>query len=172
MLSNDTPYLRALFEILPVAVLLADDNAQYVDANTAACALFERPREALVGAHVSEIVAPGHAAAVDVQWAAFVRDGEQSGLFDIRLPGGAMRRIQFHARANFVPGLHVSFMSLASAPDILAPSDKLLTMCAWTKRVRLGDEWLSIERYLSRAHGVAVSHGIAPDAFEKFLGQH
>lgn len=171
MLSNDASYLRALFEILPVAVLLADDAAHYVDANAAACELFERPRELLIGAHVSEIVAPGQAAAVDVQWRAFVRDGEQSGLFEIRLPSGATRRIQFHARANFVPGLHVSFLSVVDAPNALTPSDKLLTMCAWTKRVQLHDEWLSIERYLARAHGVEVSHGIAPDAFEKFFGQ-
>lgn len=96
-------HLRALFDHLPIAVLLADDRAQYVDANAAAAELFQRRRDELIGATVSDVIAPTARAAVELQWQAFLRDGEQSGVFEIALPSGAVRRIHFHARANFVP---------------------------------------------------------------------
>ncbi|MDQ1474590.1 MAG: hypothetical protein QOJ99_6070 [Bryobacterales bacterium] len=40
----------------------------------------------------------------------------------------------------------------------------LLTMCAWTKRIKVADRWLSVEEYLLQVHGLRVTHGICPDA--------
>jgi PAS domain S-box-containing protein len=169
---NQGPYLRALFEQLPIAVLLANDDARYVDANAAACQLFERSRAELVGAHVGSIIAPGMEASVDAQWRAFLRDGEQSGLFTIVLPSGRARQVHFHARANFVPGLHCSLLdSVTVSADGSPRSGDLLTMCAWTKRVRIHGAWVPIEQYLAEQHGLRVSHGIAPDAFRKLFDQ-
>ena len=39
-----------------------------------------------------------------------------------------------------------------------------LTVCAWTNRVKLGDEWLPLEAYLKRKYGLRISHGISPEA--------
>lgn len=169
MSVSTNTHLRALFDSLPIAVLLADDRACYVDANKSACALFQRQREELIGAAVSDVIAPNARAVVEVQWQAFLRDGEQSGVFEIVLPSGASQRVHFHARANFVPGLHCSFMT-ALHPAESASNRELLTVCAWSKRVRLGEAWIPIEEYLARVHGLEVTHGIAPDAFARMMG--
>jgi hypothetical protein len=39
-----------------------------------------------------------------------------------------------------------------------------VTLCAWTKRVYFAEQWLSIEEYLKRAHGLMVTYGLSPDA--------
>lgn len=167
-MPHQSDYLRALFENLPIAVLLADDQARYVDANAAACELLERTRANLIGARVSDVIAAGREAEVSVQWKAFLRDGRQSGVFEFVLPSGASRRAHFHAVANFAPGLHCSFMSPVLDSTAANPErDALLTMCAWTKQVQVGEKWMSIERYLSENHSLQISHGVAPDAFAR-----
>jgi CHASE3 domain sensor protein len=47
--------------------------------------------------------------------------------------------------------------------------EQFVTVCAWSKMVRQGDEWLTIEQYLQRHHGLSVSHGISDKELEKFL---
>ena len=38
--------------------------------------------------------------------------------------------------------------------------ESLVVMCAWCRRVRSGDEWLTVERFLERQHNAHTSHGI------------
>ncbi len=165
-LALDRSYLDVLFDHFPTAVMVADDRACYVDVNQAACQLLGRARDQIVGHHLSAIVAPGRMAEVDLQWRAFLRDGAQQGLFDVTLPNGSVRPVQFHARANFVPGLHCSFLtSIAARQPSGGPGDDHLTLCAWSKRVLHKGQWLTLEQYLLDAHGLTVSHGISPEAF-------
>lgn len=39
-----------------------------------------------------------------------------------------------------------------------------IRMCAWTKRVDVGGEWVSIEEFLQRRFGVLVTHGASEEA--------
>ena len=41
-----------------------------------------------------------------------------------------------------------------------------LTVCAWTNRVKLGNEWLPLEAYLKRKYGLRISHGMSPEAHQ------
>jgi GAF domain-containing protein len=41
---------------------------------------------------------------------------------------------------------------------------EIVRMCAWTRRLELGGEWLSVESYLERRFGIQVSHGISAEA--------
>lgn len=50
--------------------------------------------------------------------------------------------------------------------------EKYVTVCAWSKMVRFGDEWLTIEQYLQRYHGMSVSHGISDKELEKFISDN
>jgi len=167
-MAEDRSYLNVLFDHFATGVLVADDRAFYVDVNQAACQLLDRKREQLVGQHLSTIVAPGRVAEVNVQWQSFIRDGSQQGIFDVALTDGTIRQVQFNARANFFPGLHCSFLTPMAPPGPSAhvPSD-LLTLCAWSKRVHYEGEWVTIEQYLLLAHGLFVSHGISPKAFDE-----
>jgi hypothetical protein len=38
--------------------------------------------------------------------------------------------------------------------------ESLTVMCAWCRRVRSGEEWLSVEDFLERQHRSLTSHGI------------
>jgi hypothetical protein len=40
--------------------------------------------------------------------------------------------------------------------------ESYITLCAWCRRVRRGEEWLSIETYFAE-HQATTSHGICPD---------
>jgi PAS domain S-box-containing protein len=164
--SSRHRYLAKLLDTLEVGVLVADDAAVYVYVNRAACELFDRPPSDMMGHHLSEFIDPARGVEVGEQWEAFLSHGVQTGTFSIRLPDGSPRMFQFKARANFVPGLHCSFITpifdrwKANAND--------LTICAWTKRIRVGQQWLSIEDYLFEVHGLRASHGICPEAVLAF----
>jgi GAF domain-containing protein len=41
---------------------------------------------------------------------------------------------------------------------------EIVRMCAWTRRLEWGGEWLSVESYLDRRFGIQVSHGISTEA--------
>ncbi len=46
---------------------------------------------------------------------------------------------------------------------------KLLTMCAWTKKVKVQDEWIPVEDYLRKHLGVTISHGMTEESARQFL---
>lgn len=47
---------------------------------------------------------------------------------------------------------------------------RLLSLCAWCKKVRTGDDyWESIERYLTESGAGTITHGICPDCAEKIF---
>jgi PAS domain-containing protein len=156
-------YLRQLFESLDTGILIADDQGFYIDANRAVCEMLGRPRSAIVGHHLSEFIG-ARADDVDVQWRAFLRDGLQDGVITMLLPDNSSRPFHFHAEANFVPGLHCSFVSLVPDSKNLEQEQDVLKVCAWTKRVWHKERWISIEEYLLQAHDLIVTHGICPDA--------
>jgi PAS domain S-box-containing protein len=164
--SDRSAYLQAIFDSLPVGVLVADDHAVYVDANPAACKLLGRSREQIIGTCVGDIAAPGRRSDTEEQWRAFLKHGSQSGVIEIRLPDGQTRNLHFQGFAGFVPGMHCSFLTLEPGMPIqTAAREGLLTICPWTHRVLFEGSWISFEDYLQQAHGVLVTHGISPDAF-------
>src|SRR5829696_5230622 len=69
-----------------------------------------------------------------------------------------------------IEGLLESFLTLAVAAVIVAITyrafrrieylESLIVMCAWCRRVRSGDEWLTVEHFLERQHQSRTSHGI------------
>ena len=38
--------------------------------------------------------------------------------------------------------------------------ESLIVLCAWCRRVRANDEWLSVEDFLERQHNAHTTHGI------------
>ncbi len=51
-------------------------------------------------------------------------------------------------------------------PDNLS---EYLNMCAWSKKMKYKNEWLSFDGYLQKRFGINVSHGIADDAAQSFI---
>lgn len=46
-----------------------------------------------------------------------------------------------------------------------------VTMCAWSRTIEMGGEWVTFEEYLLRRFNVNVSHGVAPPEMAKLLEQ-
>ena len=68
------------------AVLVADDDRRYVDANVAACALLGRSREEILSLRVEDIMPGG--GDVEALWRQFLAEGTQSGEIVIARGGG------------------------------------------------------------------------------------
>ncbi len=47
--------------------------------------------------------------------------------------------------------------------------NEFVTICAWTRKVKIGDEWLTFEEFLKRFMGVKVTHGIDPTVAQTLL---
>ncbi|HVY47566.1 MAG TPA: response regulator, partial [Minicystis sp.] len=84
--------------------ILVFRNTEIVQANAAAVALFDRPREALVGHTLAELVPADDAPLLADLAAQFRSEGTARGVFRIALPSGGVRRLEYAATADFLPG--------------------------------------------------------------------
>ena len=60
----------------------------------------------------------------------------------------------------------------AEAPEAMVGQElqnQPQVVCAWTNRIKVNDEWITITEFLSKHLHVPVSHGISPDAMEQML---
>jgi len=99
---------QALFEYALDAIVIADDQGNYLDANAAACELFGVGKADLLRSNLARFAEPG--LAIDSVWQAFCQTGKLSGEFRIYRPDGTIRETEFNAIANFVPGRHLSIL--------------------------------------------------------------
>ena len=72
----------------PDAVLIANDERHYVDANEAACALLGRTREEVLRLQVDDLAPDAARPWVADAWAKFREEGSQSGAMVIERPDG------------------------------------------------------------------------------------
>jgi PAS domain S-box-containing protein len=101
--------LRAAFSLALDAMLIADDDRNWLEGNRAAGELLGIPVEEIGGRRLDDYVG-GDTAQTDAIWQQFLRDGEMKGEFDIRRGDGEIRHVEFSARANFMPGRHLSIL--------------------------------------------------------------
>ncbi len=109
MTSTDSEQrFKAVFDNTQDAILLADDDARYVDVNAAACELTGYSRDELLRMSVFDLTpVPHHSTGTDL-WRAFIEAGQQTGEYPIRHKSGAMVVVEYRAVANIQPGLHLS----------------------------------------------------------------
>jgi integral membrane sensor domain MASE1 len=83
-----------------------------------------------------------------------------TGLF---LAAAAANERRFEAeQAGLIQKLQASVEKVSRLEDIV-------TFCAWTGKVRLDDEWVSVERFLNERYNLNISHGISDDAMKRIL---
>ncbi len=97
---------RAVFDCSMDAMVIADDNAFYTEANPAACKLFGVNKETLIGSRMSDYVP-------DIQnfktaWKEFIKRGYMREDVRIHRPDGTTRQIECYAVANVLPGRHLA----------------------------------------------------------------
>lgn len=109
-LEDSRKRLQALFDHVPSAVLLADDAAQCVDANPAACRLLGYTRKELLKRSVWDVFHNLDKAEGSKLWKAFLARGSLGGEYEIQRKDGSGATAEFCAVAHIVPGLHLSVL--------------------------------------------------------------
>ncbi len=102
--------LQRYLDDLAVPVLVSDDRSRYVAVNDAAMELTGYSRSELLRNAVPDLTFEGELSTTEGLWNAFVRDGMQMGAYVLRRRDGSALPVEYEAYANFVPGLHVSFL--------------------------------------------------------------
>ncbi|MDS0297474.1 PAS domain S-box protein [Halogeometricum sp. S1BR25-6] len=90
------------------AIVVADNDGTYVDANRSACDLFGVPREELLGMRIDDFADESYE--TDDAWSEFLSAGEERGIFSLRRPDGERRIVEYAATRDVVPGEHLSVL--------------------------------------------------------------
>ncbi len=99
------------------AVLLADDQARYVDASPGVETLLGVPAELVLRQTLADLTPPELRSAAAEQWLAFLASGQANGLFDLQRPDGTPLTVAFRAQANCPrPGVHASVIARPDDP--------------------------------------------------------
>jgi PAS domain S-box-containing protein len=156
----DASLSHALFESAPDAILLADDQARYVDANPAACELTGYSREELLRLHVWDVAPTQQPRATQRAWRTFLRRGSADGEFVLRRKDGTTVEAEFRAVANVVPGVHASF--LRPSGERKARAEQAEQQARQQERTRLVLLFQDSARHLLRQLGAdAAPEGLA-----------
>ncbi|TVQ18525.1 MAG: PAS domain S-box protein [Leptolyngbya sp. DLM2.Bin15] len=99
---------RALFEKSLDAMLIADDQGRYVDANPAACDLLGRSREQIIGQQIADVMPPG--LSFETAWQQFQQHGQERGEIQILRGDGSIRDVDYAATADVWPHHHLSIL--------------------------------------------------------------
>jgi PAS domain S-box-containing protein len=96
---------------IPVAILIANDRARYVEVNAAATVLTGYTRPELLRMSVWDLTPEPEKSAGIRAWEGFLRTGEQSGAYRLRRKDGTIVRAAYFATAHVLPNLHLSALA-------------------------------------------------------------
>lgn len=96
----------ALFDAVPDAMVIANSEGVYVEANAAACTLLELPRQALLGRRIADFLLPG--TNFEAAWRDFLAAKQVRGEQQLQLPSGVVKTVEFTATAHVYPNHHLS----------------------------------------------------------------
>lgn len=100
--------LRAFFEGAIDAMLIADDEGRYIDANPAACELLGLCKADVLGCRISDFAEPHFDFAQ--AWCSFLEQGRVTGEFRLMRPDGTVREVEYASTANFLPHRHLAVL--------------------------------------------------------------
>ena len=90
-------------------MLVADDDGRYVAATEGVARVLGHDPQELIGRAIADIAAPDLADQTPQEWAKFLADGRQEGIYRLRGASGSIVALRYQARAHHpIPGYHVS----------------------------------------------------------------
>ncbi|MGA9768451.1 MAG: ATP-binding protein, partial [Blastocatellia bacterium] len=107
-LRRSDEQFQLLFKNSGDAILVADDDGNYIEANQAACEMLGYGHEQLLRMNVSDLKAVESPDATD-RYQDYVRKGFETGEFNFVRPDGERRIAQYNA-SRFAPGRHLSIL--------------------------------------------------------------
>ena len=142
-LAHEAEFFKAVFEHALDGVLISDDAGVYVQSNPAACELIGLPCGDILGHTVGEFFEMEQSGSVEAEWRSFLEEGTMQGECWVRRPDGERRCCSFRAKANFRPGLHMSFLrdisSQKAAIQALHESNRKLSLLSNVSTELLGN---------------------------------
>jgi PAS domain S-box-containing protein len=99
---------------VPVAMLVANNQGRYVDANAAAVFLTGYPRRELLRCSVWDLTPASRLGPGEALWRAFLSRERMAGRYRLRRKNGRIVEARYVAIANVLPGLHVSALATAA----------------------------------------------------------
>lgn len=93
-----------------LAMLLANNERQYVRCNKPACDLLGMSSEEIEKLRIEDLSAPEFRNLAPQMFKAFLEDGSQAGDYVLESPAGRVINCSYSASANVVPGLHLSIL--------------------------------------------------------------
>lgn len=103
--------LQALFDQAMNGVVLLDDQARYLDANPAACAMLGYTVDELKRLSLSDLFVPDEGGSFEAAWHRYIDQRRQSGRARLRRKDGRVVPTEYSAVAHIRPGLHLSVFS-------------------------------------------------------------
>ncbi len=107
-LRDSEARFRAVFDSTQDAIVVANDDGVYIDANPAVMSIFGVPANKLLGRRILDFVEEGSEA--DEAWTSFLRRGRKSAQLRILRPDGSVKIVAMHSIANILPGRHLSVL--------------------------------------------------------------
>lgn len=101
---------RNLFNMALDAMLVVNDQGQYVEANPAACKLLNCARDQIIGRTIADFCVLPPGANLSQQWQAFLAQGQMQGEVTLRVGNGEERVVEYAATANISPHFHLSIL--------------------------------------------------------------
>jgi len=79
------------------------------------------------------------------------------------------RQLQFLSLGMILVALALALASAGLLMRRMRELEDLITVCAWTNRVKYKGEWVSFEQYLHRRFNLRFTHGISEEASRKLM---
>jgi PAS domain S-box-containing protein len=152
---------EALFTNALDAILMADDEARFVEANPAACRLLGWSAKQLLEMTIWDITSKGRIAEGQQMFETLLQRGRLSGQYPIRLKTGANRIVDFRAVANAQPGLHLAVLHdttdrLHAEQELRRTREQFRKLSAHTRAAR-EEERTAVARELHDQVGQALT---------------
>ena len=107
-LSQSQAELQAIFDCARDAILLTNDEARFVEASPAACALLGYSREELTGLSIWDVTPKQSRTEVSNLREKLIAGGNLSGEYTMVRKDGSPVQIEYNSVANILPGLHLT----------------------------------------------------------------
>ena len=109
-LAESQSLFQGIFQGAQDAILLADDDGQYIEANPAALNLFGYTRAEFLGKHIWDVVPPADQDSARSRWLEFLLGQRVTGEFTARRSDGATLEVEFRSTPRIIPGVHLSIL--------------------------------------------------------------
>lgn len=104
----DIRRVEAVFDELPVPILIADSHGRYTFANPEACKLLGRELSEILSLSIRDISLD--AIDAEVNWRDFLSTKRAKGEYGLRRSNGSEVPVEFTAICDFAPGRHLSIL--------------------------------------------------------------